>query len=191
MPSVAYNQHLVVLLEDGDQLLDAHEELRTGRRGRQWGLEALNRAAVVMCVSAWQAYLQELVLEALAALQPAAPAPLGTWPTLNANARSLIGRFNTPSVGNVRRLFTEALGAPDVTNAWAWQNCGVDRASSLLEKALRFRHQIAHGVNPRPVIHNQYASGLPGFFLRLGSCTDRAVREYLVRDLALPSPWPL
>jgi hypothetical protein len=50
MPSTAFTQHLLVLLEDADELNDAHVQQRTGRPGRQWGLGAINRAVVVLCV---------------------------------------------------------------------------------------------------------------------------------------------
>jgi hypothetical protein len=190
MPSNALTQHLHPLLEDADDLLDAHSQLRTGRPGRQWGLGALNRAVVVMCVSAWEAYIEEAIVEAITAIRPAAGAPLGSWVSLNASARSLVGRFNNPNVDNVRALLSDALGLPDITASWCWRNCTSDHARELLAQALRFRHQIAHGVNPRPVIHSSYATRLPGFFRRLGVRTDAGIRDFLVTTLGLPNPWP-
>jgi hypothetical protein len=53
-----------------------------------------------------------------------------------------------------------------------------------------YRHQVAHGVNPRPVIHNTYSRLLPDFFQRLARCTDNAVRAHLVAALGVPNPWP-
>ena len=68
MASNAFTVHLEQLLGDADQLDKAHERLRTGRPGRQYGVAALNRAAVVMCVSAWEAYIEELVRESVLAM---------------------------------------------------------------------------------------------------------------------------
>jgi hypothetical protein len=96
MPSNAFTQHLLVLLEDADELVDVHSQLRTGRPGRQWGLGALNRAVVIMCVSAWEAYVEEVIVEAITAIRPTAGTPLGSWAALNASARSSVGRFNNP-----------------------------------------------------------------------------------------------
>jgi hypothetical protein len=79
--SQAYMSHLVVLLEDAEELDAAHRRLRTGRVGRQWRLGALNRGVVVLSVSAWEAYIEELVREAIRAIKPAA-APIGVWPAL-------------------------------------------------------------------------------------------------------------
>jgi hypothetical protein len=189
MPSAAFSNYLQPLLADARELEQAHSRLRTGQRGRQWGLGALNRAVVVMSVSAWEAYVEELLKEAILLIRPPAP-PLGPWPALNASALSQVGRFNNPNMANVRTLFSDYLGLHDVTAFWAWRNCPVARSRSYLEDALRFRHQIAHGVNPRPTVHNSYSSWLPSFFHHLGQCTDYGVGHHLSNNLGVVPPWP-
>jgi hypothetical protein len=190
LPSTALNGHLVPLLTDAYDLNVAHRRLRTGRPGRQYRLAALNRAAVVICISAWEAYIEELVRESLVALRPATP-PLGSWSALNASVRGLLGRFNTPNADQVRQLFSDALGLPDIHLTWAWPNCTSTQAVQRLAFAMDLRHQIAHGVNPRPLVNNPYSSQLPDFFTRLGSCTDTGVRAHLVDVLGVANPWPL
>lgn len=189
MASSAYNDYLAVLLRDAEELEAGHKRLRTGNVGRQWGLGALNRGVVVLSVSAWEAYVEELVKEAVEKMRPQAP-PMGVWPALNATARSQVGRFNNPNPDNVRGLFAEALGLPDITLGWHWKGVDNIRARDRLAEALRYRHEIAHGVNPRPTIHNQYANRLPGFFRRLGRCTDASVGSHLSGVLGIPNPWP-
>ena len=127
--------------------------------------------------------------EALQALRPAGPA-LGVWPAHNAAIRGQLGRFNTPSADNVRQRLSDAVGPPDVRLSWGWRNCTAAQAEQRLAYALRVRHQVAHGVNPRPTVHNYYSSQLPDFFLRLGRCTDAAVRNHLVVAHGLANPWP-
>jgi hypothetical protein len=142
-----------------------------------------------MCLSAWEAYVEELSKEALQTFRPANPA--GTvWQSMNANARAQIGRFNTPNADNIRALLSDAIGFPDVTIHWQWHNNTPRQARDRLQEAIRLRHEIAHGVNPRPTIHNNYSSGLPGLFRRLGQATDAAVRAYLVDTLGVANPWP-
>ena len=189
MTSLAYDNFLQPLLNDAVEIEAAHGRLRTGNRGRQHGLGALNRAAVVMCLSAWEAYVEELVKESVSTFRPANPANT-TWQSINASARSQIGRFNTPNADNVKRLIADTIGLEDITLAWQWQNTSPAQAIARLTEAITFRHQIAHGVNPRPIIHNQYASRLPGLFRSLGKATDGGVRAYLVDELHVPSPWP-
>lgn len=189
MPSHAYTEHFLQLLEDAEELIDAHARLRTGTVGRQYGLAALNRATVIMCVSAWEAYIEELVRECLNALRPPA-GPLGLWSALNATIRGQLGRFNTPNAENVRLLISDALGLPDIRQSWTWPNCTHEQAVQRLTLAMDRRHQIAHGVNPRPTVHNSYSSQLPTFFQRLARCTDDAARTHLVNVHGIANPWP-
>ena len=184
MASTAFIQHLAALLADAEELIEAHSRLRTGRPGRQWRLGALNRAVVVIAVSAWEA----VVKESLAAIRPS-PGPMGVWSSLNASVRSEIGRFHTPDAHQVRSLFA-SLGLDDVTAAWSWTNCTPQQARNRLTEILRQRQHIAHGVNPRPTIHNMTSSRLPAFFRNLARCTDSAVRAYLVDVLGVANPWP-
>jgi hypothetical protein len=150
---------------------------------------ALNRAIVVTCASAWEAYLEELVREALNALRPPAP-PLGAWPTLNATVRGHLGRFNNPNTENIRLLLSDSLGLQDIQKTWVWRNCTSAQAVQRLTDAMNLRHQIAHGVHPRPIVSTFYSSQLPAFFRRLARCTDRAVRDHLKNVLGITNPWP-
>jgi hypothetical protein len=187
--SNAFTGHLVPLLCDADHLYDASSQLPAGILGRPLRVAALNRAVVVACTSAWEAYIEELVRESLVVLRPAAP-PLGLWPALNATVRGQLGRFHTPNTENIRMLISEAVGLQDIQATWAWQNCTAAQAVQRLADAMRLRHQIAHGVNPRPVVATFYSSQLPEFFRRLSRCTDRAVRAHLENVLGIANPWP-
>ncbi len=189
MPSNALTLHLSQLLADASELDTIHNQLRTGNPGRQYGLASLNRAAVVMSVSAWESYFEELMREALQALHPGS-LPLGAWPALNAYILGLLGRFNTPNSQNIADLIQRCLSLTDVRLAWGWKNCTSAQAVAFLDDALSYRHQIAHGVNPRPIIHNPYSSWLPGFFRRLATCTDSAVRIHLINVHGVANPWP-
>lgn len=190
MPSIAFSVHLDQLLRDATELDTIHTQLRTGLPGRQYGLASLNRAAIVISVSAWESFVEQLMRESLQALRPPAP-PLGNWPALNAFILGELGRFNTPNAQNVANLINRCLGLVDVRTTWRWRNCSSTQAESLLNAALALRHEIAHGVNPRPVIHNSYSNWLPGFIRRLARCTDDAVRDHLITTLGLVNPWPL
>lgn len=189
MPSDAFTVHLDQLLIDARELDTIHAQLRTGLPGRQFGLASLNRAAVVISVSAWESYIEELMRESLAALRPAMP-PLHPWPALNAFILGELGRFHTPNAQNVANLIHRCLGLANVRTAWGWRNCTAMQAETLLNEALNLRHEIAHGVNPRPIIHNPYSSWLPGFVRRLARCTDQAVRLHLVTVNGVINPWP-
>ncbi len=63
-------------------------------------------------------------------------------------------------------------------------------AVQSLTTVMEYRHQIGHGVNPRPILLNAFSSKLPTFFQRLGRCTDDAMRGHLVDELGIVEPWP-
>ena len=96
MPSEALRTHLAELLTDATELVACNADLRVGGAGRRFGLASLDRAVVLACVSAWEAYIEELVRQSLAAMRPEQP-PRGLWTALNATIRGQIGRFNNPN----------------------------------------------------------------------------------------------
>jgi hypothetical protein len=107
MASNAFTTHLLPVLKDADELLDAQVQLNAvmvpaPAPGTQWGLGALNRAAVVMLVSAWEAYIEQVAIEAVEALRPAHPAPLGSWPALYAAVKASAGQLHQPNVQHVK-----------------------------------------------------------------------------------------
>lgn len=188
MPSTAYTNRLESVLDDAAEIDAGHVQLRTGNPGRQYGLGALNRAVVVMCVSAWESYIEEVVKECLMLLKPPAP-PLGVWPSLNATVRSQVGRFNNPNVQHTKDLLRDCIGIEDISRFWSWQATPPQRARDRLEEAILFRHQIAHGMTPRPIIHNGYSARLPGFFRKLGQSTDATITSYLNTEFGVHTGW--
>ncbi len=189
MASNAFAVHLDQLLLEAAELDAIHARLRTGLPGRQYGLASLNRASVVISVSAWESYVEELMRKSLAVLRPVASPP-GNWPALSAFILGELGRFNTPSAPNVANLLNRCLGLANVRTFWTWRNCGPMQAEALLNDALELRHEIAHGVHPRPVIHNSYSKRLAGFIRHIARSTDDAVRRHLTNTLGLTNPWP-
>jgi hypothetical protein len=168
VPSVAYTGRLVPLLRDAEELDEAYTQLQAVPALQHFATAALNRAVVVMCISAWEAYVEELVRESLQTLQNPAPHP-GLVQALDELLSDDLNRFNTPSAANVQAILRQTLGVPDVRRAWYWPGTTIAQASSALGQALNLRHQIAHGVHPRPVVHNHYSSQLPDFFRRLAA----------------------
>lgn len=192
------NETFDPLLKDVEELNTAHANLRTGNRGRQWDLAALNRSVIVLTVSAWEAYVEDLVLECVDLLrsptQPAQPGgsplawPHNAWPALNAEVKRVAKQLHTPNPPNVKRLVATATGLADVTLGWSYRRCNNAKAIQKLDELLTLRHQIAHGVHPRPVVHNKYATWAPLFVARIVECTESTLRSHLI-GLGIPNPW--
>lgn len=189
MPSNAYFGRLVPLLRDAEDLNEAYTQLQGAPALQPFATAALNRAAVVLCISAWEAFIEELVRESLRALHVPVPHP-GLVQALDELLGDDLNRFNTPSAGNVQSLLRQTVGVADIRRSWYWPGMTIVQAGAALGQALNLRHRIAHGVHPPPVVHNYYASQLPDFFRRLGRRTDAAVRNRLVHHHGIPAPWP-
>lgn len=185
MPSNAYARTFRPLLNEAVVLLAGRPGPGRGRRFAA----AVNRAVVIACVSAWEAYLEELLREALAAVR-AVTRPTGAADVLAGLAERAVGRFNTPNPSNAKAMFADHLGLADLPAAWSWQGSAPPRVRTRLDTAMQLRHRVAHGVNPRPAVPAETAGQLPDFFRRLGRATDAAVRGHLVNTLGVPHPWP-
>ncbi len=189
MPSRAFTQHFLVLMDDVEELLKAHHDLKSGKPGRQWGIGALNRSAVVMALSCWEQYVESLAIEVVDLQQPAVTSGTG-WPALKTTVTSAAKRMNTPNPYNVRTLLCDACGIPDVTAAWGWRYCrNVADNRRALEDLVGLRGQIAHGVNPRPIVHNGQARDVVTLLRHLAAATDAAISLHLTTGLHLPKPW--
>ncbi len=64
MPSQA-RQTLDSNRDDLDRLWEIHEQESGTTRGRKYGVEVLNKAAVVLVCAAWEAYCEDIVQEAI------------------------------------------------------------------------------------------------------------------------------
>ena len=142
-----------------------------------------------MCISAWEAYIEELARESILAMHGPVPRA-GLARALNELLEDTLRHFNTPSAANVQSLLTRTVGVPDIRRAWFWPLMTRAQAAAALGQALALRHQIAHGAHPRPTVHNHYTSDLPNFFRLLGRRTDAAVRNRLIHAHGIPAPWP-
>lgn len=188
MPSQAFTHTLEALLVDAAALQEAHTKLMVGKRDRRRELHHLNRASIVFSVSAWEGYVEAIALEAVLSAKPPAP-PLGLWVVVEAQARKLIERFHTPNAGNVRKLFAEVLGLPDVSAAWKWQKCRPATAKKYLDDLLNIRHHIAHGVQPRPAVMGDDAAYWRRFVRQLAVKTDIRVAQHLEGEFGVRVGW--
>src|ERR1700687_433577 len=166
MSSNAFTNHLLTLLQDADAVLDAQNLLNATMvpppaPGTLWGIGSLNRAAVVMLVSAWEVYIEQVAIEAVEAPRPPGPGPLGSWPALYASVKDSAGQLHQPNVQHVKKLISGAIGLEDITASWAWSGVTVGDAHKRLEDAVGTRNRLAHGA--RLPVSTAYANGLQVF----------------------------
>lgn len=194
MPSNAFTDHLLALLNDVDEFLDDQNQLLATLNpapapGSSWASGALNRAVIVMCVSAWEAYIEHVAIDAVNALRPPPGTPLGSWPSHYAIAQGLKDKLHTPDVKNVKELIVNATGLADIASSWTWGTTTAEQAKGKFEKAYNLRSRIVHGKSPLPVVTTAEATDYRHFFENLGSATDAAISAHIAAAFGLAPPW--
>jgi len=174
MPSHALTG-LTDRLTDIDQLARAHAAVGGSQRGRRWDVQALNRAQLVLLCAHFEGYLEDLMAEAIAAingaLEPAA----------------LTRGFHNPWPDRIDQLYA-FLGMTSPARTIAWRKASNKTVRANLEDMVRTRNKLAHGTTGVTVYKtdvDRYRRYVEGFSRRF----DRAVRER-VYSLTGRHPWP-
>lgn len=174
MPSQALAA-LTDRLQDVDQLMDAHRAVGGDQRGRRFEVEGLNRAAVLMLSAHFEGYLEDVMAEALAAVNP------------QLEVKPLTGGFHNPWPDRIDDLFA-FLGMDKPSKSISWQKAGNAAVRNNLEKLVRTRNRLAHGATNVQVYKTEVTSlrkYVEGFSERF----DAAVRDQ-VHTLTGTHPWP-
>jgi HEPN superfamily RiboL-PSP-like protein len=175
MPSEALGA-LTERLSDVDQLMKAHEAVGGLEPGRRYDVEGLNRAAVLMLCAHLEGYVEDVMTEALSALNA------------DLDANPLLANFHNPWPDRIDDLFA-FIGMQKPCRGISWQRASNPSVRTNLEELVRTRNRIAHGVtgvNIRKVEVTRYRRYVEGFAARF----DRAVRSH-VRGLTGHYPWPI
>jgi hypothetical protein len=173
MPSQAHAA-LSTRLDDIEQLMDAHAAVGGTERGRRYGLGALNRAAVLLLSAHLEGYLEDLLEEAVTALNP------------GLSGRELTRRFANPSTGNIDGLFA-VIGLNKPSNVVSWQRAGNDAVKDNINQLVETRNSIAHGatgVGVSKAAVERYQKYVVGFARGI----DNLVRER-VETVTGTEPW--
>jgi hypothetical protein len=201
-----------------DQLISIHAKLQTGK-GRRHEQEAIHRAGVVMTVAAWESYIENVLLEGVAAIEsnagigiaaaaaPAVPIPpwaRHTFDLRRTEIKNSIKKFNTPNAVNVRDLFVDSLEF-NPWLSWNWnapnRQWNSDEMRKHLNQWLDIRHSVAHGfplLTDIVWIQGDYAKprltlyilkDCKALFKRLVLQTDTAFAVFLRDHHGVPIPW--
>ena len=173
--------------DDIQRLWEIHEEVAGPGRGRKHGVEVLNRAALVFISASWEAYVEDLAIEAHAILLPSGQLPSGTCTTAAA-AQSRADTLHTPFSSKVVSLFRDVLGIQDVSTDWYWQNSDATKSASKLNEYVTDRCTVAHrlsGDDPTPKFAG---TDFLSHVRSLVECTEWTVFHY-AKSLLGSDPW--
>ncbi len=190
-------------------LLGIHSALAGKNRGRRpSALGVLNRSAIVLTAALWEAFLEDVCLEAIRRVVDELPSssrlpnsvkvaisrrfdmqrnPMSPWELADRGwakawlhfGESEIGRFHNPTSENVRTLVSNLLGIPDVTAMWTWAGMSNQQACKKLDDFLILRGEIAHRVRPGSSIQKKVCADFMRHVFRLVLYTSDYVRAYL------------
>jgi RiboL-PSP-HEPN len=156
-----------------DDLLLLHGFVGGHEPGRRIGLEALNKAGVVLVCAIWEAYCEDLCLEALGILLGHASAAthipkelrkrvasslkadkneIAVWALADSGwkvecerqVRETLASFNTPKTRQIDELFDDVLGLKGLSHHWSWKRIRSSLAASRLDAYVALRGDIAH-----------------------------------------------
>jgi len=165
--------------------------------------ETCLHAALAMLVAAWEAYLEQLIVETQRTLtDPTHLRLTSVLSLLSAISLSEIKKFNTPNANNSRNLLFIHTGF-DPLNAWLWSAGGLNAVQTRqrLDEILRVRHCFAHGASIPLDIQWAKDRNSPGhlnktvlqmtdrFLSYLVEATDGGMATYVASTYGLPTPW--
>ncbi len=108
--------------------------------------EVLKRAGLVMALTAWETYVEDRVIEAVAArLKAVNGSPIGTFVSNKLNEE--LKRFHNPNAEKTRKLFLDYLQV-DVCAGWKWLHHDPVTAKKTLDELIGRRGDAVHRSKP-------------------------------------------
>lgn len=108
--------------------------------------DVLKRAGLVMALTAWETYVEDLVLEEVTArLRVVNGSYVGNFVLKRLDDE--LKRFHNPTSEKVKRLFMDFLEV-DVTARWEWSNYDSAKAKKNLDELISKRGDAVHRSNP-------------------------------------------
>jgi hypothetical protein len=104
--------------------------------------EVLKRAGLVMALTAWETYVEDLIEEVVQGGNPHADAGHAER-FMQARLQEELKRFHNPTSEKTQKLFRDYAGV-DVTKQWKWSNYDAASAKKKLDELLSLRGDIVH-----------------------------------------------
>ena len=159
-----------VSIKDAEELLSQYE--KNGQPPPQ-NAEVLQRAGLVMALTAWETYVEDRIAEAVNThfgTDTSLPAKF-----LQAKLAEELKRFHNPTSDKTRKLFEDYLGI-DVSAHWRWSNVEPIDACKKLDTWLAKRGDAVHRSRP-------HHAGSPQPHLVKKEELEKAIR--FIRELML------
>lgn len=169
-------------IKDAEELLAHFDAIN--RNPPPDNAEVLKRAALVMALTAWETYVEDVLREIMSRkLGAVAGSYCGNF--IIKRLELDLKQFHNPSSDKTKRLFVEYVGL-DVTEGWSWANHDPEKARTVLNGWISKRGDAVHrskplnnGVVARHLVRRDDLEKAIRFFKDLVKATD----SYLEKNL--------
>jgi len=164
-------------MRDANNLLTCYDSLNAGEQPH--APEVLKRATLIMILTAWETYVEDLASEMLnSKFGILKGSHVGKFIQDQLSVR--LKTFNNPDSLKTKRLFEEFFGI-DVTEKWEWNNYVPKQARTALNKWLKMRGEAVHraqiDITKPHIVKRDDLEKCIRFFSDLVKSTDNALSE--------------
>lgn len=210
-------QNLQANLREVDALFALHQFKTGTSAGRRHGVEVLNKAAVVLTVACWEAFVEDVAVQGAEHLARVHYSPaivpkhvqqaicrrvrddkneIAAWQltdtgwrsALLEHVRAQVDRFHTPKSENVDELLQRCIGLPKVSDNWSWNGMSAAKARAKLDSLNSIRGVIAHRVSAEKSVRKGTADEYATFIEKLALLTNSAASRHLKKCTG-DRPW--
>ena len=167
-----------IAISDAQDLIDCFD-LLNGKSDTS-APEALKRASLVMTITAWETYIEDVATEIfMDKFSLIKGSHIGNY--VEGQFTKNLKTFNNPDSLKVKNLFSDFLGF-DVTDKWIWNNyITADQARCALNKWLKRRGEAVHraqiDVKKPHLVKLDEIDQCIRFFTELAAITDKALSD--------------
>ena len=212
-----HNERVRANIAEVNLLLRIHQKLTGSAPGRRRDVQMLNKSAILLLVATWEAYIEDLALEAVRFLvenvskvdELPERALVRTslrlekdkhensiwrlsgdgWKNeLLAQAEIETSKLNTPSPQNVDKLIENILGLRNLSQNWYWKGASRDSTIRRLNKLIEVRGEIAHRMAVNGSVTKTYVEKNVELIKRLVIVSNNRVGTYVSKHVG-KMPW--
>lgn len=164
-------------ISDAEELLDCYDVLNNSQEHK--GSDALKRSALIMTLTAWETYVEDVITELFenkfGALQGS---QIGNFMERQLSIK--LKTFHNPNSSKTKQIFEEFFGY-DVTEDWCWNNYLPKQARETLNKWISKRGDAVHRAvteqNKPHIVKRDELQKCIRFFKDLVTATDKAIEN--------------
>ncbi|MCF6455522.1 HEPN domain-containing protein [Pseudoalteromonas sp. MMG024] len=164
-------------ISDAEDLLHCYDILNNSQE--HTGSDALKRSALIMTLTAWETYVEDVITEIFenkfGALHGS---QIGSFMDRQLELR--LKTFHNPNSSKTKQIFEEFFGY-DITQDWSWNNYLPKQSRETLNKWINKRGYAVHRAvtesNKPHIIKRDELQKCIRFFKDLVAATDKAVEK--------------